>query len=91
MLDEESISSPYTGQIPLKDIGKEFQHFLSKMDGARLPSSKRFIPLNKLLCRARMGPNGPSVATSHIDAEFYKENPSLMLLLFEFNQLLGQS
>jgi hypothetical protein len=91
VLDEKSISSPYSGTLSLKSFGIEFLSFLKEMGHSRLPSLKHFKPLDKLLCRAKAGPNGASVATSHIDAEFYSQNPELHLLLNEFNQLLGQT
>lgn len=90
-LETESICTPYTGSIDLSKFKFSFEDFVKSLGRARLPSLELFRPLDKLRSRAKSGPNGPSVSTSHIDTQFYEANPDSNELLIKMNRLTGQS
>jgi hypothetical protein len=87
-----------TGELPNKetvlDLSKKFNRFLKRFTLNRswyLGSLQTPIePWCKVLTTLSKGPNGPAVATSHLDAKAVLQDKTLFSSIKELNTALGQ-
>lgn len=78
----------------VRDISKKFKKFLKKFTLTRkwyLGSlSDPIQPWSKVLTTLSKGPNGPSVASSHLDAKAVMQDAVLAESIESLNNALGQ-
>jgi hypothetical protein len=68
VVDLRSIQSPYNGILPLREALNLYNELVSDSNVRKRLGSAELISSGNFVNRSKRGPNGPSIAASHLDA-----------------------